>query len=537
MKILKINHTLIFLLFISLNSLSQEINDIEFSQKKAAKLRYVKPDSSAFFYNKSYKALIKKKDTVGAINTLIELSLLYAHNVDYGKSYDGYWKALLLADRSKDSVSLSEIYQQLGWLYSFYKRDNEALKYFNRSISIRKKQLKIDQSKQTYILSNYFSIINLYRLNKNFDMVKVYLDSCNQLQKNVSKNLKSPFILAEQGFVDANDGDFDSAFKKLEIAKNHFEQYEKPYLIIIHSLIGEVHELNNELDKSIENFNIAIELTNRFNRHLNYLPKLYEELSRVYLKKNDFEKAFINLEKSKQLNDAIFGSKSLNNQHLLKIKDKYRIEKDKQEAILKQQRIADLEKEDEIWWLKSIILIATIIFIIVFAYRSLKNLRTKHKNEKRLIEAKQQLYIQKQNDILELKNMELTEAALRLIEKDEFITSIKKKLSGQKDHIDVKVINRILKSIQGSLGKNWNEFEAQFTKINQSFYKNLQKHHPTLSQTDQKICALVKLNFRSKDMARLLGISVESVHTSRYRLRKKMRLQRNDNLEEFISKF
>lgn len=537
MRFLKNYSIFIILLFISINSSSQEINNIEFSQKKAKELRYLKPDSSAYFYNKSYKALLKKKDTAEAINTLVELSLLYAHNVNYGKSYDGYWKALLLADRSKDSVALPEIYQQLGWLYSFYKRDNEALKYFNRSISIRKKQLKIDQSMQTYILSNYFSIINLYRLNKNFEMVKIYLDSCNALQKNISKNLKSPYILAESGFVDANDGNFESAFKKLETARQYFDKNEKTYLIIIHELIGEVYKLNNELDKSIEHFNISIELSHKFNRHLNYLPKLYEELSRVYMKKRNFEKAYINLEKSKQLNDQIFGSKSLNNQHLLEIKDKYRIEKNKQEASLRQQRIADLEKEDEIWMLKSVILIAAIIFIVVFSYRSINNLRTKHKNEKRLIEAKQQLYIQKQNDILELKNMELTEAALRLIEKDEFITSIKKKLSGQKDHIDIKVINRILKSIQGSLGKNWDEFEAQFTQINQSFYKNLQKSYPSLSQTDQKICALVKLNFRSKDMAKLLGISVESVHTSRYRLRKKLGLTRNENLEEFISQF
>ena len=58
-----------------------------------------------------------------------------------------------------------------------------------------------------------------------------------------------------------------------------------------------------------------------------------------------------------------------------------------------------------------------------------------------------------------------------------------------------------------------------------------------LKQTDLKICALVKLNFPSKDMAKLLGISVESVHTSRHRLRKKLGLERNDNLEEFINKF
>jgi DNA-binding CsgD family transcriptional regulator len=59
--------------------------------------------------------------------------------------------------------------------------------------------------------------------------------------------------------------------------------------------------------------------------------------------------------------------------------------------------------------------------------------------------------------------------------------------------------------------------------------------YPKLSQGDQKICALIKLNFSSKEMSRLLGISVESVHTSRHRIRKKMDLPRSVNLEDYIN--
>ena len=150
---------------------------------------------------------------------------------------------------------------------------------------------------------------------------------------------------------------------------------------------------------------------------------------------------------------------------------------------------------------------------------------------------KQKQSLKSQNKIMELKNKELTEAALRLIEKDEFINSVKKKLSDQESSTDNRVIKRVLKTFQGTPNKNWTEFEARFTSINQSFYNNLKSRFPDLSATDQKICALVKLNFPSKDMARLLGISVESVHTSRYRLRKKLGLGRTENLEEFISNF
>ncbi len=83
--------------------------------------------------------------------------------------------------------------------------------------------------------------------------------------------------------------------------------------------------------------------------------------------------------------------------------------------------------------------------------------------------------------------------------------------------------------------RNWEEFEARFVSINQSFYRRLQEKFPQLSQRDLKLCALIKLNFSSKEMAKLLGISVESAHTSRYRLRKKLNLTREVNLTEFIA--
>ncbi|MEM6700327.1 MAG: sigma factor-like helix-turn-helix DNA-binding protein, partial [Bacteroidota bacterium] len=89
--------------------------------------------------------------------------------------------------------------------------------------------------------------------------------------------------------------------------------------------------------------------------------------------------------------------------------------------------------------------------------------------------------------------------------------------------------------IVGDNASNWKVFEARFVDVNKDFYKRLKKQFPNLTQNDQKLCALVKLDFSSKDIASLLGISVESVHTTRYRLRKKLKLSRDINLKEFIA--
>lgn len=185
--------------------------------------------------------------------------------------------------------------------------------------------------------------------------------------------------------------------------------------------------------------------------------------------------------------------------------------------------------------MQSILLVITIIFLILFGYFYFQKIREKHKNEQHLLKEKQKLELKRQKEIIEIKNKELTESALRIIEKDEFIDSINKKLRNESGKIDVTIIKRIIKNIQGNSKSNWSEFEARFTSINQSFYKELKTKFPNLRQSDLKLCALAKLNFSSKDMAKLLGISVESVHTSRSRLRKKLGLKRNNNLEEFIN--
>lgn len=535
----KIYILLFFIVAFNTNTISSQEKELTSSTlSKAVLLKFKQPDSATFYFEKGYKHNLIKKDTLSAINFLIQLSELYAHNVNYGKSYDGYWEALLLAEKSNDLFSTASIYQGLGWLYSFYKRNDEALKYFNHSISIRKGLIREDNSptNYSYLQSDYFAVLNLYRANKDYKNVEKYLDSCYLIKK---INIEEPdcfYLDPEEAFLNATKGNFKKSLNKLNTSKLYFEENNPSYLVIIHALLGQVYRLKGDKNKSIFHYKKSLQISKESKTHLNYRITAYETLSEIYFEQKNIKEAYKYLKLTKQRNEEIFGGQSENNKHLLEIKDKYRIEKDKQTNLIKQQHIAKLEHEEKISYLQSVILTIVLIFLILYGYVWGKHLRNKHKNEKRILEEKQQLKTQKQNEILELKNKELTESALRLIEKDEFISSIKKRISNQKN-IDSNVLKRMLKTIQRTPSSNWKEFEARFTTINQCFYDKLKTGFPQLSQTDQKICALVKLNFPSKDMSRLLGISVESVHTSRYRLRKKLGLNRNDNLEEFINEF
>ena len=85
------------------------------------------------------------------------------------------------------------------------------------------------------------------------------------------------------------------------------------------------------------------------------------------------------------------------------------------------------------------------------------------------------------------------------------------------------------------MDRDWDEFKLRFEQIERSFFTTLAEKYPQLSKTDVRICALVRLNLSSKEIAGMLHITPESVNKSRYRLRKKLELPKEQDLDQFIS--
>ena len=178
--------------------------------------------------------------------------------------------------------------------------------------------------------------------------------------------------------------------------------------------------------------------------------------------------------------------------------------------------------------------IELVIFIFLLLLTSLY-FRNKYRVEKEQIQKKYELEIQRTNELLALKNRELAVAALKLIEKEEILAALKERLSHGKGDMKAGELKKVVNAISSSNVQNWDEFEARFTSVNKEFFKNLNKRFPKLTSGDLKLCSLLKLNLTSKEMARLLGVSFESIHTYRYRLRKKLALTKSVSLTEFVA--
>ncbi len=185
-----------------------------------------------------------------------------------------------------------------------------------------------------------------------------------------------------------------------------------------------------------------------------------------------------------------------------------------------------------------------IAFLLILYFMHLLNKRHHRKNlaeneralKMRNLEAEQEI-IKLRNEKLEQdmanKNRELAVSTMSLIKKNEFLTSIKDELKKSEGSSKVKsVINTIDKDINEE--DNWKFFKKAFSNADKDFFKKIKAVHPELTSNDLKLCAYLRLNLSSKEIAPLLNISVKSVEIKRYRLRKKMDLDRETNLTEYI---
>jgi DNA-binding CsgD family transcriptional regulator len=137
---------------------------------------------------------------------------------------------------------------------------------------------------------------------------------------------------------------------------------------------------------------------------------------------------------------------------------------------------------------------------------------------------------------LDFKNKELSTHVIYLLKKNEFISSIVQKLfTLKRSALDEKAkdswIQDIMRDMQSNIDNTvWNEFEIRFQQIHKDFYQKLIEKYPALTPNEIKIFAFLKLNMTSKDISAITSQSVKSIEVARHRLRKKLGIDREENL-------
>lgn len=178
------------------------------------------------------------------------------------------------------------------------------------------------------------------------------------------------------------------------------------------------------------------------------------------------------------------------------------------------------------------IILAITIWLIVI-YFKYKMIRHKEKLEMEIKHSS----LEKE---LDYKNYELMLTIRYLISKNEILTQLQKEISNIKVHSSKYPIKN-LRSMESIINEGletqteeWMNAMKSLKLSEQGFFKKLLERFPDLTPNDLRLCSYLRMNFSTKEIARLLNNSTRAVEISRYRLRKKLNLEHDVNLTEFL---
>lgn len=200
-----------------------------------------------------------------------------------------------------------------------------------------------------------------------------------------------------------------------------------------------------------------------------------------------------------------------------------------------EQRHAEQIKKERLIYLITIALSIIVAGVVTCFY-----LRTRKKN---IIYGNQSEKLHHQQELmkeeLESNRKELTLSKLQQLQKNEIIENALSRLSDieSKKRDPQKLIQSALLDLKSLHSESsWKEFEIRFQQVDRGFYERLRDVCGSLSMNERRLCALLRLNMASKEIAHLTGQSIRSIEMARIRLRKKLNLTNSDvNLTDYIT--
>ncbi|CAM1364880.1 helix-turn-helix transcriptional regulator [Tenacibaculum xiamenense] len=148
------------------------------------------------------------------------------------------------------------------------------------------------------------------------------------------------------------------------------------------------------------------------------------------------------------------------------------------------------------------------------------------------------------NDILEKQNQfkdaEIMDISLNSINNKNFLKEIKKELGFSIQNKSLSIVNKEIQKIIGNIdfnldtSENWSSLKNHFDAIHSGYLDKLKSLYPNLSDIELRHCIFIKLRLQTKEIANILHIDPRSVQSARYRIKKKMNLDENTNLKDYL---
>ncbi|MGO1752292.1 MAG: helix-turn-helix transcriptional regulator [Psychroflexus sp.] len=436
----------------------------------------------------------------------------------YLKAYDYYKKNA----PSKSSVELE---QNIAITYGRINELEKARFYFKKLHTYAKKE------KDTILIAKLLNNLGSSYLDSQIDSSNYYFQKAKKILDKVPKEMHlKAYLNANMGRAYFFKDSLGEAEKHFLLSASYIEKdtgASARSLGWIYNTISTYYEKTNQLDTAIayaKKANLAlIEKEFSFENQA-ALQTLYKS----YLQKEDYKNSAYYFQEYESVRDSLDLEKKTANLEKIKVEQKY---KAKEEI----RKLQDSKRK-----FRNYVLVLSLLAILLLLSMLVVRFRNKLKSTK----LEKQLALSKQRELdsnLQLKNKELIGKAMIEIHRTEIIEEILLDLKKVKRRVVKKetqqAIDFIAKRLKRDGNSNiWEEFEMRFERVHESFYENLSIKHPELTAGDKRLCALLKLNLTSKEIAQITGKTPKSVENARTRLRKKLAITHsNTDLSFYLS--
>ena len=447
------------------------------------------------------------------------------------KAYQRYEEAQLLAPQPQLLSEIGLVYRQQNDL-------PHAQSFFNKALGIAK---KLNQKDQIALAYNNLGVICFYK--KNYYEAEKYHKNAIQIRETLKDKPGLVISYNNIGIVYARQKEFDRALeyynKSLQVNK---EVNNQQMMAATCDNIGDVYLARGKYDKAFKSFQMSLATARKIKAN-NRIIEAYMSLYELFDQQDKFKEALGYYQQYTHLKDSVFSSEA--SRKMAEIQADYTQEKN-------LQALAHQKKLDR---LTIYISIALFVITVLISLLLVSRQRIKMRKNREILLQQQEIYEtqqtlmqeklkneQLQNESLQKevahKNQQLTSHTLHMIKKNQLLEQIKEGLQTLAQNPKqlrkaLGDLNRLVE--QGfNLDKEWEEFRQVFEQVHQDFFKQLKNQYPALTPHELHVCALVKLNFSIKEMATILGIAPNSVAMARYRIRKKLQLETDANLTEFM---
>ena len=341
------------------------------------------------------------------------------------------------------------------------------------------------------------------------------------------------------GSIEYNKGNYSEALNYYEDAYELFKSQKADYrgprsytLVGIVANLGSVHYKLGNKQVAIQYLEQSLMIA-RQNHYMTWIEFSTQELSKIYEDDGNFKKALDYFKIYEQSGDSILNESSI--QKITQLEMQYEFDEKIKERELKDALKEEAQKRKEFRYLIFIVLgvlIAILGFLLFLNQRS-KTVKVELKRKNLGLEH------DKLQQELEHRNRELATNVMFLLKKNEFITHTAEKLVNAKKKFkeeNKRIIQDVIRDLLQNTSKDvWKEFEVRFQEVHSEFYNNLNEKYPDLTPNEKKICAFLRLNMSTKDISAITYQSVRSIDMARFRLRKKIGLETDENLVTFLA--